>query len=86
MLDHNRLGMISPLGRSAEIYSAFLLIAYITIVTAALIAGPLIGLISISAVLIFASLACVLLTIYVVYGSRRWLMLARYVRIFEVRP
>jgi MFS family permease len=70
------VGMISPLGRSAEIYSAFLLIAYITIVVAALIAGPLIGLISISAVLIFASLVCVLLTIYVVYGSRRWLMLA----------
>ena len=75
-MDHNRLGMISPFGRKAEIYSAFLLIAYITIVTAALIAGPLIGLISISAVLIFASLVCVLLTIYVVYGSRRWLMLA----------
>ena len=70
------VGMISPLGRSAEIYSAFLLIAYITIVVAALIAGPLIGLISISAVLVFASLVCVLLTIYVVYGSRRWLMLA----------
>jgi uncharacterized membrane protein len=68
--------MISPFGRKAEIYSAFLIIASLTIVTAALIAGPLIGLISISAVLVFASLVCVLLTIYVVYGSRRWLMLA----------
>ena len=76
MLDHNRLGMISPLGRSAEIYSAFLLIAHITIAMAALIAGPLIGLISTSAVLIFVSLACVFLTIYVVYGSSRWLRLA----------
>lgn len=67
------VGSIAPAGRSAEIYSVFLIVGFITLGTTALTAGSLIGLVSINAVLVSASGSCFLLAIYVIYGSRRWL-------------
>ncbi len=67
------IGIISPIDRRAEVYSSYLAVAFTAIGVTALIAGPLIGLVSITAVLISACILCIFLTGYVVFGSRRWL-------------
>ena len=67
------VGIISPVDRRAEVYSAYLTVAFIALGVTALIAGPIIGILSITAVLISASVLCTLLTGYVILGSRRWL-------------
>jgi len=67
------IGIISPVDQRAEVYSAFLIVAFTALGVTALIAGPLIGLVSITAVLISACVICTFLTGYVVFGSRRWL-------------
>ncbi len=67
------IGIISPIDRRAEVYSSYLAVSFTAIGVTALIAGPLIGLVSITAVLISACILCIFLTGYVVFGSRRWL-------------
>ena len=72
------VGSVAPAGRSAEIYSVFLIVGFITLGTTALTAGSIIDLLSINAVLGSASVSCFLLAIYVIYGSRRWLTVNRF--------
>lgn len=67
------VGAISPVDRRAEIYSSYLIVAFSALGVTALISGPLIGLVSITAVVMTASVACAILTAYVLFGSRRWL-------------
>jgi MFS family permease len=67
------VGKISPIDRRAEVYSAYLIVAFTALGVTALIAGPVIGVVSIMAVLISACVLCTLLTGYIVFGSRRWL-------------
>jgi MFS family permease len=67
------VGKISPIDRRAEVYSAYLIVAFTALGVTALIAGPVIGVVSIMAVLISACVLCILLTGYIVFGSRRWL-------------
>lgn len=67
------VGEISPIDRRAEIYSSYLIVAFMALGITALISGPLIGLVSITAVVMAASVTCTVLMVYVIYGSRRWL-------------
>jgi MFS family permease len=67
------VGEISPIDRRAEIYSSYLIVAFMALGITALISGPLIGLVSITAVVMAASVTCTALMAYVIYGSRRWL-------------
>jgi hypothetical protein len=71
------VGQISPIDRRAEIYSSYLIVAFTALGATALISGPLIGLVSITAVVMAASVACMVLMAYVIFGSRRWLSFAR---------
>lgn len=67
------IGIISPADRRAEMYSAYLTVAFTALGITALISGPIIGAISITAVLTSACALCSLLLAYIVYASRKWL-------------
>jgi MFS family permease len=67
------IGIISPADRRAEMYSAYLTVAFTALGITALISGPIIGAISITAVLTSACVLCSLLLAYIVYASRKWL-------------
>lgn len=68
------VGAISPFNRRAEIYSLYLVVAFTALGLTALMSGPLIGLVSITAVVMAASAICAVLTLYVIFGSRRWIV------------
>ena len=71
------VGAISPVDRRAEIYSSYLIVAFTALGVTALISGPLIGLVSITAVVMAASVICAILTLYVIFGSKRWIVISR---------
>ncbi len=67
------VGIISPNNRRAEIYSAYLVVAFGALGVTALSAGPIIGIASISTVVFGAGVLCAVLALYVGIGSRRWI-------------
>ena len=67
-----QIGIISPDHRRAEIYSAYLVVAFGALGATALSSGPIIGLTSISVVVLVASILSAALALYVGLGSRRW--------------
>jgi MFS family permease len=67
------VGVISPDHRRAEIYSAYLVVAFSALGVTALSAGPIIGFASISTVVLGAGVLSAVLALYVGIGSRRWI-------------
>jgi MFS family permease len=67
------VGIISPKNRRAEIYSAYLAVAFGALGVTALSAGPIIGIASITTVVFGAGVLCAVLALYVGIGSRRWI-------------
>ena len=67
------VGIISPDDRRAEIYSAYLVVAFSALGVTALSAGPLIGVASISTVVFGSAVLSAVLALYVGMGSRRWI-------------
>lgn len=67
------VGIISPDNRRAEIYSAYLVVAFSALGVTALSAGPIIGFASISTAVLGAGVLSAALALYVGIGSRRWI-------------
>jgi len=67
------IGMISPIHRRAEIYSAYLLVAFGALATLSLLAGVVIEQVSISALLGATFVICAILAVFLVAFSRRLL-------------
>lgn len=67
------VGDFSPTNRRAELYSAYLVIAFGALGLTALGSGPIIAASSVPVVLGLASAMCLLLLTYVALMSRKWL-------------